>query len=69
LSEIVANLGTDRRVCVAREISKFYEEFVRGTVTEVHAHFEKTEPKGEIVVVIEGAPKEEKVKRNKYKED
>jgi 16S rRNA (cytidine1402-2'-O)-methyltransferase len=69
LSEIVANLGADRRVCVAREISKFYEEFVRGTAAEVHAHFEKTEPKGEIVVVIEGAPKEEKVKRNKYKED
>lgn len=69
LTEIIEYLGADRRICVAREISKFYEEFVRGTAAEVHEHFTKTEPKGEIVVVIEGAPKQEKVKRNKYKED
>lgn len=67
LDEIVEHLGAERRVCVAREISKFYEEFVRGTAAEVQAHFTKTEPRGEIVVVIDGAPKQEKVKRNKYK--
>lgn len=69
LAEIMEYLGVERRVCVAREISKYYEEFVRGTASEVHQHFETTEPKGEIVVIIEGAPKEEKVKRNKYKQD
>jgi 16S rRNA (cytidine1402-2'-O)-methyltransferase len=69
LAEMLEHLGAYRRVVVAREISKYYEEFVRGNVAEVYAHFQKTEPKGEIVVVIEGAPKEEKVKRNKYKED
>jgi 16S rRNA (cytidine1402-2'-O)-methyltransferase len=69
LAEIIENLGAERRVCVAREISKYFEEFVRGTASEVQQHFEKTEPKGEIVVIIEGAPKEEKVKRNKYKQD
>lgn len=69
LSEIIEHLGADRRICVAREISKFYEEFVRGTAAEVHEHFSNKEPKGEIVVVIDGAAKQEKVKRNKYKED
>ncbi len=69
LAEIMEYLGADRRICVAREISKFYEEFVRGTASEVHEHFSKTDPKGEIVVVIDGAPKQEKVKRNKYKDD
>jgi 16S rRNA (cytidine1402-2'-O)-methyltransferase len=45
----------ERRVCVAREISKLYEEFVRGSTGEVIAHFEAQEPRGEIVLVIGGA--------------
>ena len=47
-------LGEDRRVCVAREITKLYEEFQRGTALEVAQHYEANPPKGEIVVVIEG---------------
>jgi 16S rRNA (cytidine1402-2'-O)-methyltransferase len=69
LEEIVQYLGANRRICVARELSKFYEEYVRGTALEVQNHFIQSEPKGEIAIVIEGAPKEEKVKRNKYKLD
>ena len=42
---------------VAREISKIHEEHVRGTLDEVIAHFEETEPKGEIVIVLAGKPK------------
>jgi len=68
LAEIISYFGHDRGVCVAREISKYFEEFVRGTAEEVLAHFEKHPAKGEIVIVIEGAPKLEKVKRNKYKD-
>lgn len=45
----------ERPVCVARELSKLYEEFQRGTVSEVIAHFEATPPRGEITLVIGGA--------------
>lgn len=45
----------ERPVCVAREISKLYEEFVRGSTGDVIAHFEAHEPRGEIVLVIGGA--------------
>lgn len=69
LQEAATYCGVHRKICVAREISKMYEEFVRGTIAEVQAHFEKTEPRGEIVVVLAGREKEEKIKRNKYKED
>jgi 16S rRNA (cytidine1402-2'-O)-methyltransferase len=54
LEEISTFLGPDRIVCVAREISKFFEEFKRGTATEVLEHFKKTPPKGEIVLLIKG---------------
>lgn len=54
LSQIEEFFGADRRVCVARELTKLYEEFRRGTAREVREHYEKHPPKGEIVVVIEG---------------
>ena len=54
LEEISTFLGPERIVCVAREISKFFEEFKRGTATEVLEHFKKTPPKGEIVLLIKG---------------
>lgn len=52
LEEAVTFLGPDRQVCVAREISKFFEEFRRGTAAEVLEHFKQTPPKGEIVLLI-----------------
>jgi 16S rRNA (cytidine1402-2'-O)-methyltransferase len=55
--------GGDRQVSVAREISKIHEEHVRGTLDEVIAHFEETEPKGEIVIVLAGKEKEKASKR------
>ena len=54
LEECVAILGPDRPVCVAREISKLFEEFKRGTAQEVLDHFKTTPPKGEIVLLIKG---------------
>lgn len=54
LEEIVAFLGAEREVCVAREISKLFEEFRRGTAQEVLAHFRQTPPKGEIVLLVKG---------------
>lgn len=52
LAQIIEFMGDDRPVCVARELTKMFEEFVRGTATEVHKHFEENPPKGEIVVII-----------------
>lgn len=46
--------GADRRAVVARELTKLHEEFVRGTLAEL-ATWADTTPKGEIVLVIEGA--------------
>lgn len=57
LRQLAEVFGSDRQVSVAREISKVHEEHVRGTLDEVVAHFETTPPKGEIVIVVAGAPK------------
>ena len=44
----------DRQLCVARELTKKFEEFRRGTPTELLIHYEAHPPKGEIVLVISG---------------
>jgi 16S rRNA (cytidine1402-2'-O)-methyltransferase len=44
----------DRQLCVARELTKKFEEFRRGTAAELLAHYEKYPPKGEIVLIIGG---------------
>lgn len=54
LEECVNFLGPDREVCVAREISKLFEQFVRGKAADVLKHFQNTPPKGEIVLLIKG---------------
>ena len=54
LSQFAEQFGPERPVAVCREISKVHEECVRGTLGEVLAHFQATEPKGEIVIVLGG---------------
>lgn len=54
LQQLADTLGEDRQASVAREISKVHEESVRGTLGEVIAHFTKTDPRGEIVIVVAG---------------
>lgn len=46
--------GEDRLVSVSRELTKLYEETIRGTVKEVLAHYTNKPPKGEIVIVVDG---------------
>lgn len=66
LEEIRDFLGEDRKVCVVREISKKFEEFLTLSVTEALAHFCNTPARGEIVIVIEGSsPKVVKKKMSK----
>ncbi|HEV2804808.1 MAG TPA: 16S rRNA (cytidine(1402)-2'-O)-methyltransferase [Chthoniobacterales bacterium] len=49
-----AELMPDRQLCVARELTKKFEEFRRGTAAELHAHYEAHPAKGEITLVIGG---------------
>ena len=54
LGQLAETFGPDRRMSACREISKIHEESVRGTIAEVLAHFQGTEPRGEFVLVVEG---------------
>lgn len=54
LQQLAEAMGGSRRASVTREISKVYEETVRGTLDELIAHFTEIPPKGEFVMVIEG---------------
>lgn len=45
----------DRRAAAARELTKKFEQVVRGTIDELIQHFEEVPPKGEFVLVLEGA--------------
>lgn len=55
LGEFAEVFGSERRVSVSRELSKKFEQTVRGTISEVVAHFETHPPKGEFVIIVEGA--------------
>lgn len=52
LAQIIEFMGEERPVCVARELSKMFEEFKRGTAAEVLKYYEENPPKGEIVIII-----------------
>jgi 16S rRNA (cytidine1402-2'-O)-methyltransferase len=58
LQQFAEAYGGDRQVSVCREISKVHEESVRGSLDEVIAHFTEKEPKGEIVIILEGKRKD-----------
>jgi len=54
LAEIASRGARDRRVVVARELTKQFEEIRRGTVAELSAYYESAPPRGEVVIVLEG---------------
>ncbi len=54
LQQIHEFIGGNRKVCIVREISKVHETFHRGTVKDQIEFFQKTSPKGEIIVMLEG---------------
>ena len=57
LKNFVEYFGAERKVSVSRELTKLYEETIRGSAEEVLAHFEKKAPKGEIVIIVAGKEK------------
>jgi 16S rRNA (cytidine1402-2'-O)-methyltransferase len=63
LEEFIQYLGTDRQASVSRELTKLYEETVRGTLAEIKSHFENNILKGEFVICIAGAPEVPKKKK------
>ncbi|NLX81005.1 MAG: 16S rRNA (cytidine(1402)-2'-O)-methyltransferase [Proteiniphilum sp.] len=54
LTQLSEHLGGDRSASISREISKMFEETLRGTLLELILHFKLNEPKGEFVIVVEG---------------
>ena len=52
LSQLVNHLGPERKVSVSRELTKLYEETVRGSMQEVYEYFNDKTIKGEIVIVV-----------------
>ncbi|MBW8198825.1 16S rRNA (cytidine(1402)-2'-O)-methyltransferase [Flagellimonas abyssi] len=54
LAHFAEYFGEDRPISVSRELTKLYEETVRGTVAEVLEHFNNKAPKGEFVIVVGG---------------
>lgn len=68
LEEFAQYLGPDRQASVSRELTKLYEETVRGTLAEIKSHYENNILKGEFVICIAGAEVVKK-KRNREEQD
>ena len=68
LEEFAQYLGPDRQASVSRELTKLYEETVRGTLAEIKSHYENNILKGEFVICIAGAEVVKK-KRNREAQD
>lgn len=54
LEQLIEHFGQERQVAVSREITKKFEQTVRGTLAQVLAHFKEHLPKGEFVIVLAG---------------
>lgn len=69
LEQFAEFFGPERECSVAREISKKFEEHKRGSLAEVVAWYKEHEPKGEIVIIVAGAPEKKKEKKSYRKAD
>ena len=61
LEDLRETFGGDRRVVLAREITKIHEEFLRFTLDEANEYYNDENIKGEFVIVLEGKEKEEEL--------
>lgn len=64
LDQFAEVFGADRQVSVSRELTKKFEQTVRGSLAEVAEHFRQTEPRGEFVLVVAGRPKQGKSRKS-----
>lgn len=67
LEQLAEVFGSERRVAVSRELTKKFEETVRGTLSEVIEHFRQRPPKGEFVIVLAGEG--DRVTKNEEEDD
>jgi 16S rRNA (cytidine1402-2'-O)-methyltransferase len=56
LADLARHLGGARRACVARELTKIHEEYLRGTLDALSTRAGEAAPRGEVTLVVEGAP-------------
>jgi 16S rRNA (cytidine1402-2'-O)-methyltransferase len=56
LQDFADILGSDRQIVIARELTKLYEEFWRGTIEEAIAYYQEKEPQGEYTLLVAGTP-------------
>jgi 16S rRNA (cytidine1402-2'-O)-methyltransferase len=54
LEDMSAYFGPEREACVSRELTKVFEENIRGTLSFLSDHYKKHAPKGEIAIVVAG---------------
>ncbi len=57
LEQMKTYFGEERRISISREITKMFEETLRGSISTMIEHFEKHPPKGEFVLIVEGKTK------------
>jgi 16S rRNA (cytidine1402-2'-O)-methyltransferase len=57
LKDLSIIFGSQRKASVSRELTKLFEQTIRGSLDELVTHFEKTAPKGEMVIVVSGKDK------------
>jgi 16S rRNA (cytidine1402-2'-O)-methyltransferase len=56
LQDLAEVWGSDRQIVLARELTKLYEEFWRGTIPEAIAHYSQRDPQGEYTLLVAGSP-------------
>src|ERR1700743_438236 len=69
LAEMSTYFGADRQISVSRELTKMFEETVRGTVEEVKTYFETHPVKGEFVICVAGASPKSSPKERTYTDE
>ncbi|MFO7612236.1 MAG: 16S rRNA (cytidine(1402)-2'-O)-methyltransferase [Clostridia bacterium] len=69
LGDMIEIFGADRKAAVVREITKVFEETLRGTLAELNLRFLENQPKGEFVIVVEGRNSEKTVRPAKSVEE
>lgn len=67
LGDMAVYFGADRQASISREISKMYEETLRGSLESLKTHFESNPPKGEFVLCVEGLNQAQKAKKTDEK--
>lgn len=55
LDDLAKTFGGARRIAVCRELTKLHEEIIRTTLSGAVTHYDEVEPKGEFVLILEGA--------------